>query len=238
MPLHKFPGYKVVRNVLDYGAKTDGSDCSDAFEKAMTEGDRCGAGCNSTSTKGAVLYIPGGTYTISRPIVMYYYTGIIGDPNDRPVIKGSRFFRGIALIDTNMYYQNVATPEGDGINWWVNQNNFYRQIRNLVLDMKAMPNSIIGGPRYKGESNLAVGIHWQVSQLCTLQNIEFRMRSRGDTRQVGIYQENGSGGFVSDLVFDGGRWCWMAGSQQYMGRNLTFKNCRWVNALVFTDTVG
>jgi hypothetical protein len=119
MPLHNFPGYKVVRNVRDYGAKTDGSDCSDAFERAMTEGNRCGAGCNSTSTKGAVIYIPAGTYVITRPIIMYYYTAIIGDPKNRPVIKGARNFRGIALIDTNVYYQNESTPEGDGINWYV-----------------------------------------------------------------------------------------------------------------------
>jgi hypothetical protein len=45
-------------------------------------------------------------------------------------------------------------------------------------------------------------------------------------RHVGIFQENGSGGFVSDLTFRGGRWCWMAGSQQYMARNIKFRNCQ------------
>jgi hypothetical protein len=118
MPLHNFPGYKVVRNIRDYGCK-DGTDCSDAFERAMAEGNRCGAGCNSTSTKGAVIYLPPGLYIISRPIIMYYYTAIIGDANDRPVIKGSRNFRGMALIDTNVYYPRISTPEGDGVNWYV-----------------------------------------------------------------------------------------------------------------------
>jgi glucan 1,3-beta-glucosidase len=89
--------------------------------------------------------------------------------------------------------------------------------------MKSVPNSVDGGPRHKFQKNLPVALHWQVSQLCTLQNIEFRMRTAKGTRQVGIYQENGSGGFVSDLVFDGGMYCWMAGSQQLRKpRTLTF----------------
>jgi glucan 1,3-beta-glucosidase len=128
MPLHNFPDYKVVRNVRDYGAKTDGSDCSKAFKAAMTQGNRCGSGCNSTSTKGAVIFIPGGTYVIKSPIIMYYYTAIIGDANDPPIIKGSSDFSGIALIDTNVYYKNRATPEGDGINWYVDPLELRRRV--------------------------------------------------------------------------------------------------------------
>lgn len=67
------------------------------------------------------------------------------------------------------------------------------------------------------------GIHWQVAQATSLQNIRFVMRE-GSTH-VGIFMENGSGGYLGDLIFQGGgigMWC---GSQQFTARNLVFQNC-------------
>jgi len=155
--------YVVFRNVKDpkYGAKGDGrTDDFRAIQKAITDGKRCGAGCSATSTKGAIIYFPPGTYAISQPLVQYYYTTFIGDPNNRAVIKGLPRFRGIALIDTDFYIEG-----GNGTNWysaafaslepafwltvkrWINQNNFYRQVRNLIIDMRDMPNRVTKGPR-------------------------------------------------------------------------------------------
>lgn len=54
-------------------------------------------------------------------------------------------------------------------NWYTNQNNFYRQIRNFILDLTAMP--VTAG----------AGIHWQVAQATSLQNITFNMRTDGGT---------------------------------------------------------
>jgi hypothetical protein len=51
-----------------------------------------------------------------------------------------------------------------------------------------------------------------------------------DTRHIGIFQENGSGGFVSDLSFRGGKYCWAAGSQQYTAKNIKFQNCKCVGS--------
>jgi glucan 1,3-beta-glucosidase len=82
--------------------------------KAITDGDRCGSNCKSTSAKGALVYFPPGQYLISRPIIQYYFTAFIGHPIDRPVIKGSFKFRGIALIDTDVYI-----PGGNGEQWFV-----------------------------------------------------------------------------------------------------------------------
>lgn len=42
---------------------------------------------------------------------------------------------------------------------------------------------------------------------------------------VGIYMENGSGGFVSDLTFYGGNIGFLAGSQQFTATNLQFTSC-------------
>jgi len=47
----------------------------------------------------------------------------------------------------------------------------------------------------------------------------------GNGTHVGIFTENGSGGFVSDLEFQGGAIGWRVGSQQYTARNLKFKGC-------------
>jgi hypothetical protein len=51
------------------------------------------------------------------------------------------------------------------------------------------------------------GIHWQVGQATSITNCDFVMSvSTADQRAtaVGIFMENGSGGFVSDLTFTGG----------------------------------
>jgi hypothetical protein len=73
----------------------------------------------------------------------------------------------------------------------------------------------------------ATGIHWQVAQATTLQNLKFVMPSAGNNvTHRGIFSENGSGGFVSDLEFEGGDIGWRAGSQQYTARNLKFTNCK------------
>ena len=51
------------------------------------------------------------------------------------------------------------------------------------------------------------GIHWQVGQATSITNCDFQMAvSTTDqtATAIGIYMENGSGGFVSDLTFTGG----------------------------------
>ncbi|EEH21782.2 hypothetical protein PABG_03998 [Paracoccidioides brasiliensis Pb03] len=66
------------------------------------------------------------------------------------------------------------------------------------------------------------------AQPCQLQNLVFNMPKATDSNKVthvGIFMENGSGGFVSDLVFNGGNIGWRAGSQQYTAMNLKFNGC-------------
>ena len=45
-----------------------------------------------------------------------------------------------------------------------------------------------------------------------------------DNKQQGIFMENGSGGFMTDLVFNGGHYGAFFGSQQFTTRNLTFND--------------
>ena len=148
---------------------------------------------------------------MSQPIIQYYYTQFIGDPLNLPVIKAAPNFQGIAVIDTDPYI-----PGGNGAQWYTNQNNFFRQIRNFVVDITAMP---IG---------VGAGIHWQVAQATSLQNIRFEMIKGGGSanKQQGIFMDNGSGGFMSDLTFNGGLFGAFFGNQQFTTRNLTFNDCQ------------
>lgn len=149
-------------------------------------------------------------------MIQYYYTQFVGDPNDMPIIKGCDKFKGIALIDVDPYI-----PGGSGQQWYINQNQFFRQIRNFRFDLTDMPESTAD----HDQALVPTGIHWQVSQATSLQNLVFDMPYTKTTTAVGIFTENGSGGFVSDLTFNGGNIGWRAGSQQYTARSLTFNKC-------------
>jgi glucan 1,3-beta-glucosidase len=161
--------------------------------------------------KPAIVYFPSGTYRVSQPLIQYYYTQFIGDPHDLPVIKATANFQGLAVLDTDPYI-----PGGNGAQWYTNQNNFFRQIRNFVVDVTDMPLGV------------GAGIHWQVAQATSLQNIRFEMRKGGGAanKQQGIFMDNGSGGFMSDLVFNGGLFGAFLGNQQFTTRNMTFNDCQ------------
>ncbi|GES59356.1 exo-beta-1,3-glucanase Exg0 [Aspergillus terreus] len=208
--------YKVYRNVKDYGATGDGStDDTAAINKAIADGNRCGQGCDSSTVTPALVYFPAGTYVVSKPIIQYYYTQMVGDALNLPVIKAAAGFTGMAVIDADPYTD-------DGSNWYTNQNNFFRAIRNFVIDLTAMP------------QGSGAGIHWQVGQATSLQNIRFEMiKGGGDAnKQQGIFMDNGSGGFMSDLTFNGGNYGVFLGNQQFTTRNLTFNDC---NTAIFMN---
>ncbi|CAK7266539.1 hypothetical protein SEPCBS119000_002082 [Sporothrix epigloea] len=203
-------GYQIYRNVMDFGAKGDGvTDDTAAINSAISSGGRCGQGCSSSTTQPAIVYFPPGKYLVSTPVIQYYYTQLVGDALNPPTLLASPGFIGIAVVDSNPY-------DSLGNNWWVNQNNFFRQVRNFVIDLTQMP------------FTAGAGIHWQVAQATSLQNIVFNMRTDGGTgnKQVGIFMDNGSGGFMADLIFNGGQYGAFFGNQQFTTRNLTFNNCQ------------
>ena len=206
--------YTIYRDVTAYGADATGAtDSTDAINKAISDGGRCGLGCDSTTVTPAIVYFPPGTYLVSKPIVQYYYTQLIGDAVSPPTLKASASFAGMAVIDSDPY-------EADGSNWFTNQNNFFRQVRNFVIDLTSMPQTA------------GAGIHWQVAQATSLQNIVFNMIQGSASRQVGIFMDNGSGGFMSDLTFNGGNYGAFFGNQQFTTRNLVFNNC---NTAIFMN---
>ncbi|KAM0313289.1 hypothetical protein ACHAPQ_012073, partial [Fusarium lateritium] len=73
-------GYKVWRNVKDFGAKGDGrTDDTAAINKAISDGARCGEQCKTSTIAPAVVYFPAGTYLVSGSIIQYYNTQFLGD---------------------------------------------------------------------------------------------------------------------------------------------------------------
>ncbi|KAK5132529.1 hypothetical protein LTR08_008913 [Meristemomyces frigidus] len=227
--------YPLFRNVKGFGATGDGTtDDTDAINIAInytgTAETRCGVGCNSSTITPALVYFPPGKYLISSPIIMDYYTQLVGDATDLPTIVGSEGFKGMALLD--------ADPYGNfGVNWFINQNNFFRQVRNFIIDVSQVDGGRSGA-----------GIHWQVAQATSLQNIRFEMSTDPDTAQQGIFMDNGSGGFMGDLSFNGGKYGAFLGNQQFTSRNWTFTNCQtaifmnwnwgWTLAGISVDSCG
>ncbi|KAG6333026.1 hypothetical protein ID866_6061 [Astraeus odoratus] len=200
--------YQVFRNVKDFGAKGDGvTDDTEAINNAMSSGDRCGGGtCGSSTITPAIVYFPPGEYLVSSPIRTYYYTQMIGDAKRPPTLLAASTFEGSAVIDADPYLS-------DGSQWFINQNNFYRSVRNLVIDLRQMP-----------PSAPAVGLHWQVSQATSLVNVVVEMSKDNGTQHQGLYMENGSGGFMGDIVFNGGKIGVFVGNQQFTVRNITIND--------------
>eukprot|EP01089_Gocevia_fonbrunei_P022069 TRINITY_DN8780_c0_g1_i1.p1 TRINITY_DN8780_c0_g1~~TRINITY_DN8780_c0_g1_i1.p1 ORF type:complete len:645 (+),score=135.82 TRINITY_DN8780_c0_g1_i1:123-2057(+) len=107
------------------------------------------------------------------------------------------------LIQTDPY-------DSHGNSWWINQDNFYRQVRNFKIDLTRCPPHVN-----------CVGIHWQIAQATSITNVVFEMSRQSGNQHQGIWMENGSGGFFSDLIFYGGKNALWVGNQQFTSRNLT-----------------
>ncbi|KAI9566967.1 glycoside hydrolase family 55 protein, partial [Boletus coccyginus] len=196
--------YQVFRNVQDFGAKGDGvTDDTAAINAAMSEGYRCGYGCQSSTLTPAIIYFPPGEYLVSSAINTYYYTQMIGDARIPPTLLASSNFTGFAVIDADPY-----VPNGAGAQWFINQNNFYRSVRNLIIDLRQM-----------NATAPAIGIHWQVSQATSLINVVVEMSQENGTQHQGLFMENGSGGFMG-----AGKNGIAVGNQQFTVRNLTVNN--------------
>lgn len=181
-------GYKVFRNVKSYGAVGDGkADDTDAIQRAISDGNRCGANCGSSTTKPAVVYFPAGTYRVRLSINIFYNTQIIGNVNDLPIILASDDFVGLGVLSSDVY----TGGNGGSEEWYINQNNFLRQVRNLIIDTS------------KAKMENIAGLHWQVAQATSIHNVHFQGPGKGVRGHVGIFAENGSGGFMSNLYFNG-----------------------------------
>ncbi|KAI0803398.1 exo-1,3-beta-D-glucanase [Xylaria sp. FL0064] len=204
-------GYKVFRNVKDYGAVGDGiTDDTAAINSAIKDQGRCGSNCGSSTVKPAIVYFPSGTFLVSSPIIAYYNTQMIGNALSLPTIKAAASFVGLGVISSDVY----TGGDGASSEWYINQNNFLRQLRNFNIDVT------------EADMTDIAGLHWQVAQATSIQNVHFYMSPSAGKSHVGIFAENGSGGFMCDLFFYDGAVGIQCGNQQFSTRSLTFNNSR------------
>jgi glucan 1,3-beta-glucosidase len=74
------------------------TDDTAAINTAISSGNRCGPGpCASSTITPAVVYFPPGMYLVSSPIIDFYFTMLIGDAVDLPILKASPTFGGTGL---------------------------------------------------------------------------------------------------------------------------------------------
>lgn len=101
-------GYQVYRNVLDFGCKGDGiTDDTSCINEAISSGDRCNATCGSSTILPGLVYIPSGRYLVSSPIVMHYYTQLVGNAKDPPTIIAAPEFDGMHLCHSHLTYGKI-----------------------------------------------------------------------------------------------------------------------------------
>ncbi len=103
-----------------------------------------------------------------------------------PTLKATANFNGFGLIDGDQYGANGLGFGSTLV--------FYRQVRNFIIDMTNIPGT-----------SAATGIHWPTAQATSLQNLIFKMSSINGTKHQGVFIESGSGGWMTDLVFYGGK---------------------------------
>ncbi len=85
----------MYRNVKNFGCVGDGhTDDTACINAAISSGDRCGANCGSSTIVPALIYFPSGRYLISSPIVMYYYSQLVGNVRELTTIVAAPEFKG------------------------------------------------------------------------------------------------------------------------------------------------
>ena len=144
-------------------------------------------------------------------MAIYYFTQMVGDALNPPTIFANGTWKKNGTLGSNAVFDvNPYVPGTNALPWSDSTNTFYRQIRNFVFDLTQAPNG-------------TTAIHWQVAQATSLQNIVIHMKPSA-YGQTGIFMENGSGGFFSDVVINGGNVAMGLGSQQFTTRNVTITN--------------
>ena len=198
----------VRRNVRDFGAVGDGKhDDTAAFIVAMTRGKATKYVPNGTwnaSQYGpqtvfpSIVLVPEGEYLLSSTIPLTFNSQLVGmNADKRPTLKfvGQKY---------------RAMDAGEDLGGWFQfpcQDNFFHQIRNIVVDISACTN--------------CTALHWEVSQATNINNVHFEL---GNTATIGILMEQGSGGYMGCMSFRGGKRAILMGNQQYTVRNVTIRD--------------
>lgn len=108
---------------------------------SRADGSRCGLGCSSSTTTPAVVFFPydyssthlfvgltdcqnrTGNYLISKPIISYYYTTLLGDAKNPLTLTMAAAFSNDGTGYNCAIEADPYIPGGNGANYWQNQNN-------------------------------------------------------------------------------------------------------------------
>ena len=201
--------YPVYRNVLKYGAHNDGSgDQISSLQNALNaevlnadgtiNGNRYQQG---VTTEPAVVYLPGGTYQISKTLDLRMGTVIVGDPQNLPIIKAAPGFQGDTVV--NGYDYATGHPE----------TSFMTLLKNIIIDTTSIP-----------AANTITALRWSTAQGCGLTNVFINMPSNSEGH-TGILLNGGSTIAVCDVQITGGYIGITNSNQQVNFKNIYFKYC-------------
>ncbi|KAL8626631.1 hypothetical protein Q9189_007672 [Teloschistes chrysophthalmus] len=197
--------YPVYRNVKSYQAAGDGkTDDTAALQDAInSDGNGGNRYKNEVTTRPAQVFVPGGTYILTRKLDMRLNTIVVGDPNDMPVFKASSNFKDTVMIDGN----DFATDGASGTT------NFFMAFKNIAIDTTNI-----------NKDTSVTALRWGVAQACHLTNVRIQMpnNSKGHT---GIDLNQGSTIAVSDISIAGGAVGIRNNNQQVLFKNISFKYC-------------
>ena len=174
---YTYPVYRNLRSA-PYNAFGDGiHDDTNAIQNALNDDGQGGNRYkNGVTIRPAEVFVPSGTYLISKSVDMRLNTILIGDPYNPPVFKASASFSGDALIHG---YDNAA---GDPTT------NFFIALKNIVIDTTSI-----------GKDVTVIALGWGVSQACQLTNVKINMPSNSGGH-TGIDMSAGSAIAVTDVV--------------------------------------
>ena len=172
--------YPVYRNVKSYNAVGDGNtDDTQNLQNAINDDGNGGNRYNNeVTTRPAEVFVPGGTYKLTKQLDMRLNTILVGDPNNRPTFKASSDFNGGTVVNGYDY----ATHDSGGTT------AFFIAMKNIIIDTTSI-----------APDTTVLALQWGIAQGSQLTNIEINMptHSKGHT---GIALDQGSTTAVTDIV--------------------------------------
>jgi hypothetical protein len=210
-PTYRFPADPWVLDAKrDLGAKGDGvADDTDALQKGID----LSCGFNQRTTK--VLFLPNGTYKVTRSLVVKNALGpwLYGESRDGVVIKLADGSKGVtAVLRTHPSEKGPTSAD------W-----FMRNVRNLTFDA--------------GDNPGTDGVRWHSTNSGILQNV--RVVGRGPVGVNAGFLDQSGPNLLQDVTVDGfdtgvlSQWAW----SQTLSR-VTIRNSKRVGLKVEANVVA